>query len=459
VEVAASQPPAAGQGSTGPFARRDAALAALEACLDARHGSARAASESILADVMAWIKSPEQGVTLPFASAALSPLDALSGLALHARPHLAELQAILEAYPANPRQPDAALVGRTLLRLGLSDPAQPDAASLAEAGLAGMFAAAFRPVAAAMSDEEFKPLLEPSAAVLAARVPWTAGLEARFADVARQVANACTRVHDAGVRGLGPHAVRAILMVTEVRTACSDPDALAVLLGRMVMRYPETAAPAPQLARFAESREVAIAGLLRVSGGQAGAHTVPVRKALDARGYVPVKVGKDGPVFPGKQVRWPGTRVLEAQGFDAGRLGMLAPELRAALLRALAGEGDCPGTPTLDTADLVIWSHPAVPVRLARMRCEAGSYFMLASIAPDGSAVPLGLPGRLQGMYETPLESLQAVTDVDGDGRLEILTRRTIFECDGEEKCEDAVVYAYDFSELEGDRFTWFRNR
>lgn len=451
------------------MALADAGLATLEACLDARAVNGRAAAELVLNEVMAALKAPQHerregyftaldsGYRRP-AETPMGALETLSALATHARTRTEALIPLLHAYPTDAHEGSAALVGRVLLRLGLADAAAPDAAALAEEGLARMFAAAVQPMAEA--GPERAEQVAPSAAALAARVPWTAGLAGRFAAVARRVGNGCERIDRTGIRSLGPHAVRAILQVAGSSSGCRELQPLAYLLAEMLKTYPDAIAQVLPLARPAASREVAISALLELRDRSGALEPVAV-KALQTLGWVEVRTGQEGPVFP-EPVRWPGTRVLKSLNLDASRIAALPAPLRAALERVLVGP-HCPGSPGLDSVTgLILWSHPAVPVQLAFMECKASDGSVAgvvhASLAPGNKVERQMLPGRLNGMYESAVMG-DPITDVDGDGRPEIVTQRTISECDGGEECPVESIYAYDFSELDGNRFTWFRNR
>lgn len=450
------------------MALADAGLSTLEACLDARAVNGRAAAELVLGEVMAALKAPERegregyftaldnGYGRP-AETSMGALETLSALATHSRTRTQALIPLLHAYPTDAHERAAALVGRVLLRLGLADAAAPDAAALAEEGLARLFAAALQPRTKA--GPQRGELLAPSAAALATRVAWTPTLAARFAAVARRAGNACERIDRTGVRSLGPHAVRAVLELAGSSSGCEELPP-SDLLAEMLKTYPDTLAQVPPLARQGASREVAISALLELRDSSAAPEPVVVR-ALQALGWVEVRTGQQGPVFPAS-VRWPGSRVLKSRRLDASQIAALPAPLRAALEQVLAG-AHCPGTSSLDSVtDFTLWAHPAVPVQLARMQCNATdgnvSGVVLASLAPGNKVERLMLPARLNGMYEEAALD-DPITDVDGDGRPEIVTRRTLSECDGGEECPVESIYAYDFSELDGNRFTWFRNR
>jgi hypothetical protein len=69
-------------------------------------------------------------------------------------------------------------------------------------------------------------------------------------------------------------------------------------------------------------------------------------------------------------------------------------------------------------------------------------------------------PTRLIGTDASRVEpgwALIAVSDVDRDGRLEIGTRRRT--CEGKGCTGVDVDFDYDFSEEDGDRFTYFLRR
>lgn len=450
------------------MALADAGLATLEACLDARAVNGRAAAELVLNDVMAAVKVPERGRREGYftaldsgyrrpAETPMGALETLSALATHARTRTEALIPLLHAYPTDAHEGSAALVGRVLLRLGLADAAAPDAAALAEEGLARMFAAAVQPRSKA--GPQRGELLAPSAAALATRVAWTPTLAARFTAVARRVGNACERIDRTGVRSLGPHAVRAILEVAGSSSGCEELPPTD-LLAEMLKTYPDTLALVPALARQGASREVAISALLELRDASAAPGPAVVR-ALQTLGWLEVRTGKQGPVFPAS-VRWPGTRVLKSRRLDASQLAALPAPLRTALEQVLAG-ARCPGTSRLDSVtEFTLWAHPAVPIQLARMQCNSpdgnGAAVVHASLAPGNKVERVMLPARLNGMYEEA-DLNDPITDVDGDGLPEIVTQRTIYECDGGEDCPDESVYAHDFSELDGNRFTWFRNR
>ncbi len=450
------------------MALADAGLATLEACLDARAVNGRAAAELVLGEVMAALKVPEReeregyftaldsGYRRP-AETSMGALETLSALATRARTRTEALIPLLHAYPTDAHERAAALVGRVLLRLGLVDAAAPDAAALAEEGLARMFAAALQPRTKA--GPQRGELLAPSAAALATRVAWTPTLAARFAAVARRAGNACERIDRTGVRSLGPHAVRAVLELAESSSGCEELPP-SDLLAEMLKTYPDTLAQVPPLARQGASREVAISALLELRDSSADPEPAVVR-TLQTLGWVEVRTGKQGPVFPAS-VRWPGTRVLKSRRLDASQIAALPIPLRTALEQVLAG-AHCPGTSSLDSVtDFTLWAHPAVPVQLASMQCKStdGSVtgVVTASLAPGNKVERLMLPARLNGMYENAWVG-DPITDVDDDGRPEIVTQRTVSECDGGEECPVESIFAYDFSELDGNRFTWFRNR
>jgi hypothetical protein len=93
------------------------------------------------------------------------------------------------------------------------------------------------------------------------------------------------------------------------------------------------------------------------------------------------------------------------------------------------------------------------------LSCAASPRLLIVVGSPRGSK-QMRLPTRLVGTDASRVEpgwALSAVSDVARDGRLEIVTRSRT--CEGKGCTGVDADFDYDFSEEDGDRFTYFLRR
>jgi hypothetical protein len=254
------------------------------------------------------------------------------------------------------------------------------------------------------------------------------------------------------------------------RTPAGAESDVHYLLETQLARYPGLAAPtyAHSTTQFTRDHVVeatlaAIDALRSAPASRSGAgdrsadawRRATLRRFLADIGYVAVSFGRDGtPRFPrSSRLRW--------------------QPLAEATLAAPA----TPGEPAVDLAasmQTVSLANPTCrwPVPVDRVLARAGSgkaLFLLSCTASPRLLIVIGsprgfkqmhLPTRLIGADASEVEpgwALIAVSDVDRDGRLEIVTRRRA--CEGKGCTGVDADFDYDFSEEDGDRFTYFLRR
>ena len=138
----------------------------------------------------------------------------------------------------------------------------------------------------------------------------------------------------------------------------------------------------------------------------------------------------------------------------AGRSSALLAEVHTTARRWTKHEYTAPksGCP------FVLWTRSG-DARQVRVSFCADASAASVVLEKGGVTTTMKFPDRTRGMYETAAETIQSVTDIDGDGNLEVVTRRTIYECGPDEECTEEDTYAEDFSEADGEWFTYYRSR
>ncbi len=381
-------------------------------------------------------------------------------------------------------------VRATLVEILLSVPRDPASTLLAARAVDEFAAATMAPRSPQRPQDAIPAGLHVD--VLLDTIPWTDALRQRLeaAVVARLVR--CEpfepdRVEDLGRMGVGVLS----LALDHWQTAGCPPDqrrraleresqSPAAAVGRvddalvdLLRRYPETAQlhydRTPSVWTRDHLIEAALAIVEPPEGESAAGRRTREEKEhralsvlkslLDAVGCVPVTFDEKGtPRFPAdSKLVWAPLRDRAIASSVAEPFGAEATSrARGALAQVAAGAPGC----EIPLDDPTTLRRALTGKALFTFPCGAGAPALVVIGSPAGFKV-MNFPERLNGLptlgaadrSDQAADQILAVSDVDGDGDLEVLTRRRL--CDTCRGWPETEWYAYDLSEESGDWFTY----
>lgn len=415
-----------------------------------------------------------------------------------ARPALAAITALLDgdARPASPavvaRRQECGREGvrATLVEILLSEPRDPSLVPLAARAVDEFVAAtlaprsAERPQDALTVTEHLTSLLD--------SIAWTEALRQRLESAVVARLERCDplepeRIVDLGRLGVGvltlvldrwqtagcPAEQRRLELEKVSRSPAASEGRVGEMLVDLLRKYPKTGRLHYERTGSVWTRDHLIEAALTIieppEGESAaerrsreqkeGRTKTDLKAMLDEVGYVPVAFDEKGtPKFPGNSgLAWTPLPERAIAGSSPGAPG---PEVisraRAALARVAAGAPGC----QIPLDDEEALRRALAGKALFTFPCGTGAPALVVIGSPSGFKA-MNFPERLNGLRaiwakdhsDQAAEQILAVSDVDGDGNLEILTRRR--QCDKCDGWPEADWYAYDLSEESGDWFTY----
>jgi len=381
-------------------------------------------------------------------------LAVVSSLGAGARPVAAPLSALLgDRRPhVTPGGVDVCAqrdVAVTLLRVLLPDPADRDQADLADAAVLTLVRLTL-----------FDPVRETDArpAGIGSLMDGP-DLRARLHDrlsveVTGWIAR-CDQVQysaDRLVTDLGVVGFDALLPLLDARAnnpPCDPGSAAIRALTQLVRAYPRAAAERYSTVRAVLTRDDLVTAALTLRAAGDPGVAVDLDRLLTQAGVTPFEVR-------GGRVIFPGSAELHWKPYDEWRVPVEGPPASTAGLQA-AYRGfaqqwtDC----RIPLDDERIWLSVLRAKRLFVFPCQEDEPALMVIGSPVGFKA-MRVPDRLHGVTYAPQDTIVGVSDVDGDGNLEVLIA---VPCDGRDaKCAEGLVPdTYEFFEEDGEWFTWFR--
>ena len=414
-----------------------------------------------------------------------------------ARPALPALTALLDdgARPASDavaaRRQECGREGvrATLVEILLSEPQDPSLASLAPRAVDEFVAATLaprsreRPQDALSETRHLTSLLD--------SVAWTDAVRQRLESVVVARLERCDplepdRIGDLGRLGVGvltlvldhwqtagcPAEQRRVALEKESRSLAFAESRVGDMLAYLLLRYPETARLHYERSPSVWTRDHLIEAALAIleppegesaaerrSREQEQRRAISALKAmLDGVGYVAVAFDDKGaPRFAaGSKLVWSPLSDRAIAENAPPPSGEDMARSRASLARVAAGAPDC----RIPLDDQTALRRALAGKALFTFPCGAGAPALVVIGSPAGFKA-MNLPERLNGVRaisatdrsDQAAEQILAVSDVDGDGNLEVLTRRR--QCDTCDGWNESDWYLYDLSEESGDWFTY----
>jgi Pilin (bacterial filament) len=366
----------------------------------------------------------------------------------------------------------------------LSPPRDPALTEATESAVDNLVASALRPKDSTAQTTRLAALLD--------TLPWTDALGKRLDAIVVEKVRSCELIELDRLLVLGRVGVDVLTLILDhmqdmgcprekwlralaywSQTPAAFDARVDMALTWGLQRYPETARLHHDRTRSVATRDAIVTAALELvetpeeqaaKGNQRDpppdAHAISILKALlEHIGYVPVSFGKNGvPQFPkASGLRWQPLEekaiALKPDAADANR----AQDLGAALASLASANPRC--------------QVPSGDSNVLRLAGQGKALFVFPCGTDSPSLVVIGsragfkvmnLPERLKPFEQLPgtggpavesIPEIMAVSDVDGDGNLEILTRRSI--CDNCRGWTEEESTEYALSEESGDWFTY----
>jgi hypothetical protein len=374
----------------------------------------------------------------------------------------------------------------TLVKILLAEPRDPSLAALADRAVDELVAATLSPHDSRPESARLTSLLD--------TVPWSDALQRRLDPIAVGRLAICDPLEPDRLATLGRLGAGMLTLLFDhwqdmgcpreewirrlayySQTPAASETRMGWMLTDLMQRYPDTARLHYDRTRSVFTRDhlVESALVLTASPEKQAAdgnwRDPPVSKRavailgalLSDIGYVDVSFSEKGvPRFPkASNLHWLPLRdwAIALESRDSGKANA-APDLLAALAQLAAAAPGC----RIPAADETVVGRAGAGKALFVFPCDKDSPPQIVIGSPGGFKV-MHFPERLNGFAEwdgtggSAAERIMAVSDVDGDGNLEILTRRRV--CDNCKGWTEAESFEYDLSEESGDWFTYLTTK
>jgi hypothetical protein len=338
-----------------------------------------------------------------------------------------------------------------LLRVLLSEPPDADQADLADtAALALVTMTLFEPV------HEVDAAPAGTGGLMDAR-DMHARLAARLSAQVGAWVGRCDQVQysaDRLISDLGVIGFDVLLPMLDARAGVPpcDPGSAAVrALGELVRAYPRAAAQRYAAANTVPTRDDLIAAALNLREAGNPELAADLDRLLTRAGVTAFEVR-------GGRVTFPAAPRLQWKPYDDWRIPLPGPPassagLQAAYLGFAQRWSEC----RVPIDDERIWLSVLQAKRLFVFACDEQEPALIVIGSPRGFKA-MRIPDRLRGIATAPRDVIAGVSDVEGDGNLEVLIA---VPCDGRDAAcaEGRVPDSYELLQEDGDWFTWFRPR
>jgi hypothetical protein len=222
-------------------------------------------------------------------------------------------------------------------------------------------------------------------------------------------------------------------------------------LGELVRAYPRAAAQRYAAANTVPTRDDLIAAALNLREAGNPELAADLDRLLTRAGVTAFEVR-------GGRVTFPAAPRLQWKPYDDWRIPLPGPPASSAGLQAAyRGFAQRWSECRVPIDDERIWLSVLQAKRLFVFACDEQEPALIVIGSPRGFKA-MRIPDRLRGIATAPRDVIAGVSDVEGDGNLEVLIA---VPCDGRDAAcaEGRVPDSYELLQEDGDWFTWFRPR